>query len=138
VSIIMLVSADKEMGKVIKAALSSTPVRLSLEFDNPKAACDALAVSPIAMVILDLFVPGTSGLEMIKALKRVNENCPFMLLNRMRTRAVIERAFRYGAQDVLPYPVSTEVLRDTILHRLESEPLSDADEDQASKLARKK
>ncbi|MGZ3649632.1 MAG: response regulator [Bdellovibrionota bacterium] len=135
---IMLVSADKEMGKVVKRALSSTPVRLSLEFDNAKAASDALTVSPISMVILDLFVPGTSGLEMLKLLKRVNENCLFLLLTRMRTRTLIERAFRYGAQDVLPYPVSNDVLRDTILHRLESQPLGDADEEQASKQARKK
>jgi len=136
-SMIMLVSADKELGKVIKTALSSTPVRLSLEFNNAKAASDALAISPISMVILDLFVPGSSGLEVLKALKRVNENCLFLLLSRMRTRTVIERAFRYGAQDVLPYPVSNEVLRDTILHRLESQPLADA-EDQESKPTRKK
>jgi DNA-binding NarL/FixJ family response regulator len=64
---------------------------------------------------------------MLKSLKRIKENCSFVLLTRMRTRAVIERAFRYGAQDVLPYPVSSVVLRDTILHRLEAQPISDSE-----------
>ena len=137
-SLIMLVSADKEMAKVVKMALRDTPAKVALEFDNPRAAATALAKTPISMVILDLFLPGSSGLEMLKILKRVSENGLFLLLTRIRTRTVIERAFRFGAQDVLHYPVSTDILRDTILHRLESQPVQETDDEQGAKPARKK
>ncbi len=117
---ILLVSADKELARFLKAALRDTQVRVSQETANLRMAGDLVAQQPFGLIVLDMFLPESSGLEALKALKRVNEKGLFLLLTRMRTRAVIERAFRLGAQDVLQYPVSTEILRDTILHRLEA------------------
>jgi DNA-binding NtrC family response regulator len=119
---IMLVSGDRELVKTLKDALSGTLVRLASDFSNAKAAVDSLAAQPPALVVIDLFLDGgLSGLDALKMLKRVQENGNFVFLARMRTRTILERAFRLGAQDVLHYPVSTEILRDTILHRLEAE-----------------
>ena len=124
---IMLVTADKEMVRWAKAALRDSTAKIAVECSTVKAAVDELAKNQVAMVVLDLFLPGSSGIELLKSLKRVNENCVTLLLSRMRTRLLLERAFRQGAQDVLLYPVSAEIFRDTILHRLATEPLVEAD-----------
>jgi response regulator of citrate/malate metabolism len=135
---IMLVSQDRELARVIRDALRDTPVKVALEATSSKEASDGLAMLDLGLVVLDMFFQGSSGLEMAKNLKRVKEDCNFMLLTRMRTRAVIERAFRYGVQDVLHYPVGTDILRDTILHRLEAVPLIEADDDSETAHAGKK
>lgn len=125
---VLLVSSDRELSRMLKLALRETQAKVAFETASPKSAADILAAHPGAMVVLDLFVPESSGLEVLKTLKRVNESGLFLFLTRMRTRTLIERAFRLGAQDVLHWPVSTDVLRNTILHRLEAQPLPDADE----------
>ncbi len=124
---IMLVSADKDLSKRIKEALRETTIRISIECANGKDAVDTFAKSPAPMVILDFFIPESSGLEVLKNLKKMDENCLFVLLNRIRTRASIDRAYRTGAHDILQLPVSADILRDTILHRLESRRLPTAD-----------
>lgn len=138
---IMLITGDKEINRVVKRCLRETPVRVTTECDSAKTAQDLYAKAAAPLVVIDMFIPETSGLEMIKSLKKINENCLFVMLTRLRTRSVIERAFRFGAHDVLVYPVSPDVLRDTILHRLEDQPVQDteAPEEQApTKPAKKK
>lgn len=135
---ILLVSADREMAHFLRRSLRDTPVKVGLEAGTPKAATDALATGTYDLVVLDMFLPESSGLDMLKSLKRVKEDCSFVLLTRMRTRGVMERSFRYGAQDVLPYPVSTDVLRDTILHRLQAAPILDGDDGAGKMRAAKK
>jgi DNA-binding NarL/FixJ family response regulator len=125
---VMLLSADNELVRILKRALRETSAKITVEAKTPAAAADALAKSPVALIVVDLFLPESSGLEALKLLKRVNESCVMILLTRMRTRNVLERAFRLGAQDVLQYPVSAEILRDTILHRLAAQPLAEGDE----------
>jgi response regulator of citrate/malate metabolism len=134
----MLVSQDRELARVLRAALRDTPVKLALEANSVKEASDGLAMVDFGLVVLDMFLEGSSGLEMAKRLKRIKEDCNFMLITRMRTRSVIERAFRYGVQDVIHYPVDIDILRDTILHRLEAVPLGETGDDPADARASKK
>jgi DNA-binding response OmpR family regulator len=127
-SAILLVTADKELARVVKAALRNTNARVTAECGTLKAATDEMTKNPPAMAVVDLFLPEFSGLDVIKSLRRANEGCQIVLLTRVRTRTLIERAFRQGAQDVLTYPVSEDILRDTILHRLKSQPLQEAED----------
>jgi len=136
---ILLVSADRELARFLKSALRDTPLKVTYETASVKMAADIVAGHPIGLTVLDFFLPDSSGLEALKVLKRVNEQGLFLLLTRLRTRIVLERAFRLGAQDVLHYPVSEMTLRDTILHRLAAQALGDAeDSERALKTARKK
>lgn len=139
-STILLVTADKELSRVVKLALHDTPAKVTMECATGRLAVEHFSQMVPSMVILDLFVPETSGLEVLKSLKKINEACLYVLLTRMRTRNILERAFRQGAQDVLMYPMSTDVLRETILHRLEAEPMAETnvDQEQPEKPTRKK
>ncbi len=118
---ILLVSNDKELAKLLKSCLRDTGARLLGVSVTARAATDVFQQASPDMVVLDTFLPESSGLEMLKTLKRINENCVFMMLSRLRTRSAIERSFRLGAHDVLQFPLDAEVLRQTILHRLESQ-----------------
>jgi len=114
---IMLVTADKEMARWVKSALKDTAVKVAAECSSSKAAGEEIAKGQIDMVILDLFLPESSGLEILKNLKKINDKCVCLILSRMRTRMLLERSLRLGAQDVLLYPLSAETFRDTVIHR---------------------
>ncbi len=141
---VLLVTDSKEVAGLVKRALRETSARLVAECNSPRAAADAYAKSANALVILDMFLPESSGIEVLKNLKKINETGSFVILTRIRTRAMIERSFRMGAQDVMEYPVSQGALRDTILHRLKSLPADagngggEPGDDPAPKPARKK
>lgn len=117
---IMLITEDKELARTVRKALQETDARLVSVVGTAKEAVEAFQQHQPGLVILETFLPEGSGTEMMKILNRMNENCLFMMLSRLRTRTAIERAFRLGAQDVLVLPVDAEVIRNTILHRIEA------------------
>jgi DNA-binding NtrC family response regulator len=122
-SSVMLVSQDMQLAKVVKEALRESGARLTSICGDSRSAAESFQQHPPILVVLETFLPDSSGLEMLKMLKRMNEKCLFVMLSRMRTRSMIERAFRLGAHDVLTFPLDEESLRQTILHRLEVQPL---------------
>lgn len=140
-SSVMLVSEDRMLAKMVKEALAGSGARLTSVCGSPRAASDAFQQAPPTMVVVETFLPDSSGLEILKVLKRMNEKCLFVMLSRLRTRSSIERAFRLGAHDVLTFPLDGDSLRQTLLHRLEAQPLeaeADAEDQAEEKPARKK
>ncbi len=129
---ILLVSEDKELAKIVIDSLRDTRARLVAVCGTYKNATETYQQALPDMVILETFLPESSGLDMLKKLKRINENCVFVMLSRLRTRSAIERAFRLGAHDVLQFPLDAEVIRQTILHRLKSQ-VSQRAEDERQK-----
>lgn len=113
----LIISNDKEQIKLLRDTLRDIGMKVSGEFSSARAAVEAYKDASTDLVIVDTFLPQTTGVELLANLKRMNEQGSFLLLNRLRTRNSLDKAFRVGAQDVLHYPVATEVLRDTLLRR---------------------
>ena len=122
-SSVMLVSEDRALAKIVKKALQGSGARLTSICASAKDASDNFQKSLPKMVVLETFLPDSSGPDVLKVLKRMNDKCLFVMLSRLRTRSSIERAFRLGAHDVLTFPLDGESLRQTLLHRLEAQPL---------------
>ncbi|MGE3263467.1 MAG: response regulator [Bacteriovoracia bacterium] len=116
---LLVVCNDAELRKVIRAAVDELPLKITKEVFGAKGVTEAMMESAAPLVIVDLFIPGTNGLEIMKILKKVNESATFLLITRLSTRSAIDKAFRFGAQDVLVYPFTTDSLRQTLAHRLE-------------------
>jgi CitB family two-component system response regulator MalR len=116
---VLLICRDKELRNLIKKALADLPVHITKECDSAKGVSEAMIANRADLVILDLFLPGASGLEVMKILKKLNEHAEFVLITRLRTRTAIDRAFRNGALDVLVYPFALDTLKQTVAHRLE-------------------
>lgn len=117
---VLIICRDKELRGLIKEAISDLPVKITKECDSARDVTEAMVESRADVVILDLFLPSASGLEVIKILKKVNEHAEFVLITRLNTRSAIDKAFRYGARDVLVYPFTADTLKQTLAHRLES------------------
>ncbi|HEY8278175.1 MAG TPA: response regulator [Bdellovibrionota bacterium] len=122
---VLLVTADKEVSRLVKLAIRDTPARLTHEAHTATTAIEAFAQLSPRIVIVDLFLPESSGLDVLSRLHKVSDKCIFILLTRIQTRDTLERAFRMGAHDVLAYPLKIETLKDTILHRLSAQPMQE-------------
>jgi DNA-binding response OmpR family regulator len=115
---IITLSCDKELRRFIKKSLETEAIKVSHECSSLKETVEMYRNDQVPIMIVDLFIPESSGIESIKHLKKMNENLIVILLSRMRNKALMEKAFRFGADDVLVLPVSADTLRETVLHRI--------------------
>jgi len=115
---ILLISADKELLRQANQALEGLPVKVVGECARFRRAMDIMHETACRIVIIDMFLPESSGVELVKMLKQQDEKLVLILLTRMRGRSLLDRAFRHGATDILPYPMQVDTLRQTVLHRL--------------------
>jgi DNA-binding response OmpR family regulator len=113
----VVITRDKELLEIVRESAEGLPMKLA-ECRSLKTAIELFRTEPSRLVILDLFLGETSGLDAIKTLKKMDDSLAIILLSRMSTRGILERAFRFGAGDVIIYPFQPETLKATLMHRL--------------------
>ena len=113
----LIVSADQEQIKFVKNILRDLEMPVFGVYQTAKQAVEAYKDASSELVIIDSFIPGTTGFELLANLKRMNDSGSFLFLNRLRTRSALEKTLRLGVQDSLHYPVEAQVLKDSILRR---------------------
>ncbi len=114
---LMVISQDPAFLKRVKNLLSGQEILFTDPAKDQKEAMDIIKQNQPDLVLVDLFLPEDSGLDVIKNLEKIKLDASIVLLTPVRNRAIIERAIRSGARDVLVLPVSDEELVSTILHR---------------------
>lgn len=117
---IMTMNTSQEVQNFVKTALMGLPIKVLPSCATVKDAYALYGKEQPQIAIVDLFIPGSSGVDIVKSLRKMNDSIVIILLNRTNTKALVERAFRMGANDVLPYPLEKETLKDTVLHRLKN------------------
>ena len=116
----ILMHDDKDLQNFVKTSLEGLPFRILPSCTTTKEVYDQYQKEQAQIFLLDYFIPGSSGVEMLKPIRKLNESVIIILLARTRSRSLVEKAFRLGATDIMPYPTTSEVFRDTILHRLKN------------------
>lgn len=116
---VLLLTRDPVQMKEFREALRDLPgINVGAEARSTKAAVDAIRQEPVDILVADLFLGETTGLDFVKTLKKNDDRLTFILVTRVKDRALVDRAFRFGAADVLPYPLGKDTLRETVKHRL--------------------
>ena len=115
---LLFIARDRLQLAEFRAEAEGLPLRITAETRDLREALDAYRRDPADIVVADLFLGEANGLDALKALKKVSERVTFLLVTRVRDKTLPDRAFRYGAADVLTYPMSPGLLRETLQHRL--------------------
>jgi DNA-binding response OmpR family regulator len=79
--------------------------------DSVDAALASLDAKPADLVLLDLVMPGRSGLELLAELSRRKKRPPVLVLTATRLEETAREARARGAADCLRKPFEVEVLR---------------------------
>lgn len=74
---------------------------------------------PPALVLLDIEMPGSSGLELLRRLKGINEDIQVVMVSGLRDLGTVRDCLRAGAYDYLAKPFELEDLHNTAERALE-------------------
>jgi len=106
---VLLVEDDTMMGQAVKVALCQAGYAVDLA-DSAEDAEAALDTTPYDLVVLDINLPGKSGLEMVSELRRCKQDIPIMALTARDTTKQKVEGFNAGVDDYLVKPFELEEL----------------------------
>jgi two-component system, sensor histidine kinase and response regulator len=92
--------------------------------ENGKTAVELARQHPIDAAVLDIRMPGMSGIEVLNALKEIDPTTEVVMLTAYETLETARQALRLGACDYLNKPFDIATLRDAIRTAMERRYLS--------------
>jgi len=78
-----------------------------VEVDNGSRAMEAVAAQPFDVLVLDLYMPGATGLEVFQAARRTQPEIQAILLTASASVETAVEALRQGAYDYLTKPLES-------------------------------
>lgn len=128
---VLVVEDETRVASFVSRGLKSEGWTVELAADG-ETALEYLAMQDFDVVVLDIMLPGISGLEVCQKMRARRDSTPVLMLTALD--AVDERVsgLRVGADDYLPKPFDFEELlaRIAALHRRAREFSSDATSNQ--------
>lgn len=82
---------------------------------NSDEALEALQKAPIDLVLLDIFMPGMNGLELLSTIRNQNYSVDVIVVSAARDNQTIQSVLRNGAVDYLIKPFEFERLQNALL-----------------------
>lgn len=76
-----------------------------------EAALESLAASSPDAVLLDMFLPGMSGLELLQILSERRQQCPVVVISGVATEDQARRCLELGAVEFVPKPLTIDQLK---------------------------
>lgn len=120
---VLLIDDDREYAEITKHLLGRFQGRkfnLLCEGDGESGIRKLQADPSVDIVIIDYFLPGDNGIEVVKKLKKHNISVPVIFLTTHRNFEMAVEALRHGVHDyLLKDAISDNLLAQTILSVLE-------------------
>jgi DNA-binding NtrC family response regulator len=82
-----------------------------LEADSVDAALPQVEAQKPSVVLLDILMPKTDGIEVLRQIKQIHPRCKVIMLTALNTRPLIDKALECGAFDVIGKPFDIVELR---------------------------
>ncbi len=96
---ILLVDDHPLMRKGLAMTINEDPdLNVTCQADSAEDALDLLHANELDLVIIDISLPGMSGLELVKHLHALHPNLPTLIVSRHDEALYAERALRAGAR----------------------------------------
>jgi two-component system, OmpR family, KDP operon response regulator KdpE len=119
---VLVVDDEPPIRKLLRMGLNAHGYQI-LEAANGKAALELLKETP-DLVILDLGLPDTQGLELLRTMRARNESVPIVVLSSRGDEAGKVQALDFGADDYVTKPFGMDELlariRAALRHQLQT------------------
>ncbi|QQS50805.1 MAG: response regulator [Bacteroidota bacterium] len=107
---ILYAEDDRMMQKMVVYSLIKMGHEVTT-VDNGKEAIEALQTEDFGFVILDVFMPIVSGLEVAKFIRdEMKLDIPIVMLSRNNTDMIRQEALQIGVNDYLSKPIEPDML----------------------------
>lgn len=134
--LIYLIDDDEAVRQSLSLLISTVGLRVQA-YPNPEQFLREFDVGSIGAIVLDVRMPGTSGLAVLERLVSQHVDQPVIMLTGHGTVELCRRAFKAGAAEFLEKPVDDQVLIDTLQQCVRRHVLSRA-RNQADRQARER
>ncbi|MBB5943497.1 response regulator transcription factor [Xanthomonas sp. 3307] len=98
----------------LRALLQTQGIVVACEADDGQALLDAVAVTPVDVVLSDIRMPGMDGIQALQQLRARGDRTPVLLLTTFDESDLLLRATAAGAQGFLLKDAAPEDLREAI------------------------
>ncbi|UYB52434.1 response regulator transcription factor [Xanthomonas sp. AM6] len=99
----------------LRALLQTQDIAVACEADDGQALLDALAATPVDVVLSDIRMPGMDGIQALQQLRARGDRTPVLLLTTFDDADLLLRATDAGAQGFLLKDAAPEDLREAIV-----------------------
>jgi diguanylate cyclase (GGDEF)-like protein len=109
---IAIIAEDEDLGRLLLAESAAATGLTPLSFDNGAAALAAALQQKVAIVLLDVDMPGLDGYAVCRRLRAETRlaSVPIVMVTGHEDSAAIRRAFEAGATDFISKPVNWALL----------------------------
>ncbi|MCC6337815.1 MAG: response regulator transcription factor [Myxococcales bacterium] len=116
---VLIVDDDRLLRTMVKDALADVPCVVR-EADSGDEALSVITEREPAVVVLDLVMPGKSGLELLKTLKSKGLRTRILVLSSLDTEALVQQAMADGAHGYLAKPIHPLDVQNVVRAALEA------------------
>jgi len=107
---LLVVDDDEHIGEVCRRVASETGMRV-FDVSTAEEALELLELSSVDILLTDLRLPGTSGLELLRKVTMTHPDVAVVMLTQYGTIDSAVQATRMGAADYVTKPFRVEELR---------------------------
>ena len=109
----LLIVDDQDGTRQALRVIFKGEYNLLIAEDGP-TAIELAKQHPIDVAVLDICMPGMSGIEVLERLKDINPNIEAIMLTAFETTKTIRQALRLRACDYLDKPFNIATMRDAV------------------------
>ena len=116
---ILVVDDEEEIRRTLHEHLSSRIECEIIEAANGYEALEQLGNNDVDLIILDIKMPGISGMEVIQKAKTMPKEIPIIVITKWDSSQVSKQIMDSGA-DYIPKPFSLKIVRAKVEEKLKS------------------
>ncbi len=116
-STILIVDDEPEIGQLVGEFLQRRGYRIKVAA-NGEAALEVIRQEPPDLVLLDIYMPGINGVEVLRRLKEARSPVGVIMLTASQDEPLLKTAMDLGAFDVLSKPVDLDQVELAVMVKL--------------------
>ena len=111
---VLIVEDDPQVAQINSDFLEQSGFEIAGVAANEQQAQALLRETQIQMILLDIYLPGSSGLHILKQIRAENRQVEVIIISAAKDSLQIREAFRLGCLDYIIKPFSYERLNDAL------------------------
>ena len=116
---ILVVDDEIEYLSLLKSILEDEGYKNVLTIDNPHKVLRILQENKVDLILLDMYMPGLNGLDVLENISRQNPQIPVIMVTAVDELEIALKAIKLGAYEFIVKPIDTDRLFLTMARALE-------------------
>lgn len=108
---VLIVEDDPQVAQINSAFLEQSGFEVAGVAADAGQALKKLQEEPIQLILLDIYLPGSSGLQVLREIRRENQQTEVIVVSAAKDSVQIREAFRMGCLDYIIKPFTLERLQ---------------------------